>query len=188
MRVNDSRWPVVVRPACDAGRSNDAEQSRALTRKQKAATGLMPPWSTHCFCQFLPLFAREQCLAECNTSTTKVLTSRPPLQVGQIATSVAFQVGLRVQLCTQESELKSTEWVGTCLQVGNGIVNPNDQDKLDHPFGVRNPSFSWVNGPYEIRAEATQLVLVEMNARKFRVRRSALGRWLRWVDVMRCAV
>jgi len=62
------------------------------------------------------------------------------------------------------------------LQVGNGIVNPNDQDKLDHPFGVRNPSFSWVNGPYEIRAEATQLVLLEMNARKFRVRRSALGR------------
>lgn len=68
---------------------------------------------------------------------------------------------------------------GNSFQANDGTVNANNQDKLDHSLLVFKPSLSWINGLHEVREQATQLILCELNAREFRARLSALGRCLR---------
>jgi hypothetical protein len=68
---------------------------------------------------------------------------------------------------------------GNGLQVGNGTVNSNDQGELDDPFGVCEPSLSWVNCVYDVQGKAAQFILPELNAGKLRARGSALVRYMR---------
>ncbi len=64
------------------------------------------------------------------------------------------------------------------LQVGDGSVDSDDHDEIDYPFSMRESCLSWVNGIYDIQETANKVVLLEVNAWKFRMRRSALRRCL----------
>ena len=69
------------------------------------------------------------------------------------------------------------KWItGNGLQLSNGIVFSNNQDKFHFPFDAREPSLSGVSGAYSICGKAAQLVLRDLTAR---VRRRALGSRLR---------